>query len=202
MLMIQVMLGGITRLTGSGLSITEWNVITGMVPPLHNQEWQLEFDKYKQTQQYQLLNTGFSLSDFKFIFFWEWFHRFWARLVGVVFIVGFVYLLLKRKLKTEMIRPLLILFLLGALQGAIGWIMVVSGLTGDALYVKPAKLTLHFVFAMGLISYAFWFALQLLYPVTRIRNARSLRRFSIALLVLIFIQVSYGALMAGHKAAA
>ncbi|MDP4212573.1 MAG: COX15/CtaA family protein [Bacteroidota bacterium] len=202
MLMIQVMLGGITRLTGSGLSITEWNVITGVVPPLHNQEWMLEFDKYKQTPQYQLLNTGFSLSDFKFIFFWEWFHRFWARLVGVVFIVGFVYLLLKRKLKTEMIRPLLILFLLGALQGAIGWIMVVSGLTGDALYVKPAKLALHFVFAMGLISYAFWFALQLLYPVTRIRNARSLRRFSVALLVLIFIQVSYGALMAGHKAAA
>jgi cytochrome c oxidase assembly protein subunit 15 len=161
-----------------------------------------EFDKYKQTPQYHLLNAGFSLSDFKFIFFWEWFHRFWARLVGVVFIVGFVYLLLKRKMKTEMIRPLLILFLLGALQGAIGWIMVVSGLSGDALYVAPAKLALHFVFALGLIAYAFWFCLQLLFPVTRIRNARGLRRFSKVLLVLIFFQLIYGALMAGHKAAA
>ncbi len=118
MLLIQVMLGGITRLTGSGLSITEWNVITGTIPPLSHQQWMIEFDKYKQTPQYHLLNTGFSLSDFKFIFFWEWFHRFWARLVGVVFIVGFVYLLLKRKMKTEMIKPLLILFLLGALQGS------------------------------------------------------------------------------------
>lgn len=196
MLLVQVMLGGITRLTGSGLSITEWNVITGTIPPLSHQQWMIEFDKYRQTPQYHLLNTGFSLSDFKFIFFWEWFHRFWARLVGVVFIVGFVYLLLKRKMKTEMIKPLLILFLLGALQGAIGWIMVASGLTGDALYVKPTRLALHFVFALVLISYAFWFALHLMFPVTRIRNARGLRRFSKVLIGLIFLQVIYGALMA------
>ncbi len=202
MLVIQVMLGGITRLSGSGLSITEWNVFTGAVPPMNQQQWTVEFNKYKQTPQYHLLNAGFSLSDFKFIFFWEWFHRFWARLVGVVFIVGFVYLLLKRKLKTEMIHPLLILFLLGAFQGLIGWIMVASGLTGDALYVKPAKLALHFVFALGLISYAFWFSLHLLFPVTRIRNARGLRRFSVVLVVLIFIQVIYGSLLAGHNAAA
>jgi cytochrome c oxidase assembly protein subunit 15 len=202
MLLIQVMLGGITRLTGSGLSITEWNVITGTIPPLNQQQWMIEFDKYRQTPQYHLLNAGFSLSDFKFIFFWEWFHRFWARLVGVVFIVGFVYLLLKRKMKTEMIKPLLILFLLGALQGAIGWIMVASGLTGDALYVKPTRLALHFVFALVLISYAFWFSLHLLFPVTRIRNARGLRRFCKVLLGLIFFQLIYGALMAGHKAAA
>ena len=202
MLVIQVMLGGITRLSGSGLSITEWNVFTGVVPPMNQQQWMVEFDKYKQTAQYHLLNAGFSLSDFKFIFFWEWFHRFWARLVGVVFILGFVYLLLKRKLKTEMIRPLLMLFLLGAIQGLIGWIMVASGLTGDALYVKPTKLALHFVFALGLISYAFWFSLHLLFPVTRIRNARGLRRFSVVLVVLLFIQVIYGSLLAGHKAAA
>jgi cytochrome c oxidase assembly protein subunit 15 len=202
MLMIQVVLGGITRLTGSGLSITEWNVVTGAVPPLHQAQWIQEFDKYKKTPQYLLLNSGFTLADFKFIFFWEWFHRFWARLVGVVFVVGFVYLLLKRKLKTEMIRPLLILFLLGALQGVIGWIMVVSGLSGDALYVAPLKLALHFVFALGLISYAFWFSLQLLFPVSRIRNAKGLRRFSIVLLGMIFIQVTYGALLAGHKGAA
>jgi cytochrome c oxidase assembly protein subunit 15 len=202
MLVIQVMLGGITRLTGSGLSITEWDVFTGALPPLNQQQWMVQFDKYRQTPQFHLLNSGFGLSDFKFIFFWEWFHRFWARLVGLVFVVGFVYLLLKRKMKTEMIRPLLILFLLGALQGAIGWIMVASGLTGDSLYVKPLKLALHFVFALGLISYAFWFSLQLLFPVTRIRNAKGLRRFSKVLVGIVFLQLTYGALMAGHKAAA
>src|SRR5450432_1021329 len=202
MLFIQVLLGGITRLTGSGLSITEWNVFTGTIPPLHPQQWSAEFEKYKQTPQFHLLNADFSLSDFKFIFFWEWFHRLWARLVGVVFLVGFVVLLYKRKLKSELITPLLILFLLGLLQAAVGWIMVASGLTGDALYVKPTKLALHFIFAIGLISYAFWFSLKLLIPVIRIRNARGLRLFCISLLVLVFTQLLFGALMAGNKAAA
>ncbi len=202
MLFIQVLLGGITRLTGSGLSITEWNVITGVLPPLSPQQWSAEFDKYKQTPQFHLLNAGFTLSDFKFIFFWEWFHRLWARLVGVVFIVGFVLLLFKRKLKSEMITPLLILFFLGLLQALIGWIMVASGLTGDALYVKPTRLALHFIFAIGLISYAFWFSLRLLISVSRIRNARGIRALSIALVVLVFVQLLYGALMAGNKAAA
>src|ERR1700733_3779441 len=127
MLVIQVILGGITRLTGSGLSITEWDVVTGALPPLNHAQWLEAFDKYRQTPQFRFLNSGFSLSDFKFIFFWEWFHRFWARLVGVVFLVGFAGLLWKRKIRPEMIRPLIILFLLGALQGAVGWIMVVSG---------------------------------------------------------------------------
>ena len=93
MLLVQVILGGITRLTGSGLSITEWNVATGTVPPLNTAQWQDAFDEYRQTPQYRLLNSGFSLADYQFIFFWEWFHRFWARLVGVVFLVGFAWLL-------------------------------------------------------------------------------------------------------------
>jgi cytochrome c oxidase assembly protein subunit 15 len=101
-----------------------------------------------------------------------------------------------------MIMPLLILFFLGAIQAAIGWIMVVSGLSGDALYVKPTKLALYFIFAIGLISYAFWFSLRLLFTVRRIRNARRIRGFSIGLLVLVFVQLLYGALMAGNKAAA
>jgi heme a synthase len=202
MLFIQVMLGGITRLTGSGLSITEWDVFTGAIPPLNQQQWISAFDKYKKTTQFHLLNADFALSDFKFIFFWEWFHRLWARLVGVVFIVGFVLLLYKRKLKSEMIMPLLILFFLGLLQAAIGWIMVTSGLNGDAIYVKPTKLALHFIFAIGLISYSFWFSLKLLFPVTRFRNSRKIWAFSIGLLVLVFIQLLFGALMAGNKAAA
>jgi len=201
MLLIQVVLGGITRLTGSGLSITEWNVVTGALPPLNEQHWITEFEKYKQTPQYRLLNTAFTLSDFKFIFFWEWFHRFWARLIGVVFLVGFVYLVAKRYLKQDMQKPLLILFLFGALQGAIGWIMVASGLTGDAVYVKPTRLALHFIFALGLISYAWWFALELRVRKTaRIQNG-PLRTFTWVLLIILVVQLIFGALMAGHKAA-
>lgn len=210
MLLIQVILGGITRLTGSGLSITQWNVVTGILPPLNEAQWQDAFYRYRQTPQYHILNFGFTLGDFKFIFFWEWFHRFWARMVGVVFLVGFIGLLLKGKMKTEMIRPLLILFLLGALQGAIGWIMVASGLTGDAIYVEPIRLALHFVFALGLVVYAFWFALQLSVPRQALLTANAgnahpdlvtLRRWTVALLIVLFFQLLFGALMAGHKAA-
>lgn len=201
MLLIQVVLGGITRLTGSGLSITEWNVITGTLPPLNETRWVEEFNKYKQTPQYQLLNTDFTLGDFKFIFFWEWLHRFWARLIGVVFIVGFVYMVSKKRLKKSMEKPLLILFLLGALQGAIGWIMVASGLTGDAVYVKPTRLALHFTFALALICYAYWFALVLLVPQNQKVPARSVRNWSWIIMVLLFFQLIYGALMAGHRAA-
>lgn len=201
MLVIQVILGGVTRLTGSGLSITEWNVITGTIPPLNEDAWIKEFEKYKQTPQYQLLNIDFQLSDFKFIFFWEWLHRFWARLIGVVFIIGFVYLLSKKILKNEMIRPLLILFLLGALQGAVGWIMVASGLTGEAVYVKPTRLALHFIFAMVLITYAFWFMLVLAVPKNELIVSPRINTFTGWLLLLTTIQMVFGALMAGHKAA-
>jgi heme a synthase len=202
MLLIQVVLGGITRLTGSGLSITEWNIVTGTLPPLTDSQWQHAFDKYRQTQQFRFINSGFGLSDFKFIFFWEWFHRFWARMVGVVFIVGFAYLLWKKKMKATMIRPLLILFLLGALQGAVGWIMVASGLKCDAVYVQPTRLALHFVFALGLIVYAFWFVLQMTVPFQENVRNRGLRRWTGLITTTLFIQLLYGALMAGHQAAA
>ena len=201
MLLIQVALGGITRLTGSGLSITEWNIITGALPPLNEQQWLTVFSKYKQTPQFQLLNIDFTLSDFKFIFFWEWLHRFWARLIGIVFITGFIYLVARKYLKKDMQKPLLILFLLGALQGAIGWIMVASGLTGDAVYVKPTRLALHFVFALGLIAYAFWFFLQLQIPHDQKTVNRGIRQFTLVMLCLLAIQLVFGALMAGHKAA-
>lgn len=201
MLVVQVILGGITRLTGSGLSITEWNVVTGAVPPLTDQRWAEEFAKYQQTPQYELLNSDFTITDFKFIFFWEWFHRFWARMIGVVFLVGFVWLLAKEHLKREMINPLLFLFFFGAFQGAIGWIMVASGLTGDAVYVKPTKLAMHFIFALGLISCAFWFALQLRVPNKAKRAAPTLRKWTWWIIGLLFVQLIFGALMAGHKAA-
>ncbi len=200
MLLIQVILGGITRLTGSGLSITEWNVVTGALPPLNQQRWMIEFDKYRQTPQYHLLNTEFTLSDFKFIFFWEWFHRLWARLIAVAFLIPFVIFLLQRRIKREMVGPLISLFLFGAFQGAIGWIMVLSGLTGDAVYVKPTKLALHFVFALGLIAYAYWVGLKWMYSGERIYFPK-LRSLTIFIIVVIFVQLVFGSLMAGLKGA-
>jgi len=201
MIIIQVLLGGITRLTGSGLSITEWNVVTGTLPPMNEQQWLTEFDKYKQTPQFSLLNFDFTLQDFKFIFFWEWFHRFWARLIGVVFAVPFIIFLVQKRFKPSMVKPMLILFLLGALQGAIGWIMVASGLTGDAIYVKPTKLALHFIFALGLLCYAFWFALELLVPKEKLIVNTSIRKWSWWIIAILGVQLIYGAFMAGHKAA-
>lgn len=201
MLIIQILLGGITRLTGSGLSITEWDVVTGSLPPLNETAWLQEFDKYKATPQFKLLNTDFNLGDFKFIFFWEWFHRLWARMMGMVFAVGFIYFLVRKSFKQEMIKPLIILFLLGALQGAVGWIMVASGLVGDAVYVKPTRLALHFILAMALLSYTFWFVLQLKVKKEQITKHAGAFNFTIALLVLLIVQLLFGALMAGHKAA-
>jgi cytochrome c oxidase assembly protein subunit 15 len=201
MLIIQILLGGITRLTGSGLSITEWDVITGSLPPLNEKQWLHEFHKYQQTPQYRLLNFNFTLGNFKFIFFWEWFHRFWGRLIGIAFAIPFVIFLIQKRFRPGMIKPLIILFLLGALQGAVGWIMVASGLTGDAIYVKPTKLAMHFVLACILISYAFWFGLQLKVKKESLVVNKSLRNFTWVLLVLLFIQLVFGALLAGHKGA-
>ncbi len=201
MIIIQILLGGVTRLTGSGLSITEWDVITGTLPPLNEQQWLIEFNKYKQTSQFQVLNYDFTLDDFKFIFFWEWFHRFWARLIGVVFVIPFIIFLFQKRFKAEMIKPLIILFLLGALQGAVGWIMVASGLTGDAIYVKPARLMLHFILALGLLCYTFWFAMQLVVPGEKRLIHKPLRKLTFIVMGVLVIQLAFGALMAGHKAA-
>jgi len=201
MTIVQIALGGITRLTGSGLSITEWDVVTGSLPPLNQSAWLAEFEKYQATPQYRLLNSNFSLANFKFIFFWEWFHRLWARLIGLVFAAGFVYFLANKKFEKSMVWPLVLLFALGGMQGAIGWIMVASGLEGDAIYVKPTRLALHFVFALGLLCYTFWFALQLRLPVHKRLANKALYRFSGLVLALLVVQLGYGALMAGHKAA-
>ncbi len=209
MTVIQIALGGITRLTGSGLSITEWDVVTGALPPMNEAHWQELFAKYKTTPQFQLLNFDFNLANFKFIFFWEWFHRLWARTIGLVFAIGFIYFFVKKYFKPSMIKPLVVLFLLGALQGAIGWIMVASGLEGDAVYVKPTRLALHFIFALGLLAYTYWFALSLKANAIQKSNVSAEGQFKLAgirkwawvIILILFFQLIYGALMAGHKAA-
>lgn len=201
MIIIQVLLGGITRLTESGLSITEWKPITGALPPLNDAAWMAEFDKYKNTDQFKYVHQSFSLSDFKFIFFWEWFHRLWARLMGVVFLIGFVYFLATKKFKKEMIAPMVILFVLGGLQGAIGWIMVKSGLVPEKYFVGHVELTTHFVAALILLSYTLWFALKLLIrPEQKIVHV-SLQRSLLVILIVFFFQLIYGGFMAGMRAA-
>jgi cytochrome c oxidase assembly protein subunit 15 len=201
MIVVQILLGGITRLTGSGLSITEWDVVTGTLPPLNETGWLTEFDKYRQTPQYRLLNSDFTLADFKFIFFWEWFHRLWGRLIGLVFAAGFIYFLATRKFARSMVAPLVVLFVLGGLQGAIGWIMVASGLVGDAVYVRPTRLALHFVFALGLLCYTLWFALKLMVPPAQRIRQEKLSNLLVFMLFFLVLQLAFGALMAGHKAA-
>ena len=228
MLIIQVLLGGITRLTGSGLSITEWKPIMGALPPMNDNDWNIAFEKYKNIAQYKYINNHFTLGDFKLIFFWEWFHRLWARLIGVAFIIPFIYFLVKGYFKKWMINPLIVLFLLGALQGAIGWIMVQSGLNQEDLYVSHIRLAAHFIAAMVLICYAIVFGMMLRYPrrgndkpvadskgvlsdthetgeTHRVPNAfihsRGLWNFTLFVLVVLTVQLCYGAFMAGLKAA-
>ncbi len=202
MIMIQVVIGGITRLTESGLSITEWKPITGFLLPGSEEAWMREFDKYRNTDQFKYVHQHFSLSDFKFIFFWEWFHRVWARLLGVVFLVGFIYFIATKKFDKTMIRPMVILFLLGALQGLVGWIMVKSGLVPEKFYVGHVELTTHFIAAIILLVYTLWFALSLLPFMQQNIHVPALKTQLRFLSVLLFFQLMYGGFMAGLKAAA
>jgi cytochrome c oxidase assembly protein subunit 15 len=201
MIMIQVLIGGLTRLTGSGLSITEWQPILGAFPPMNEQAWQLAFDKYKEIAQFKQLNSHFNLSDFKFIYFWEWFHRDWARLMGLVFIFPFIYFLIKKKIRKDMVKPLIILFILGGLQGAIGWIMVQSGLNAQNLYVSHIRLAVHFISALALLSYTLWFAMKVSISSDQSLHVPFLKKLNIWLLLLITLQLIYAAFMAGLHAA-
>lgn len=201
MIIVQVLLGGITRLTGSGLSITEWKPILGALPPMSDAAWQDAFGKYQQIAQSKYLNNHFTISDFKSIYFWEWLHRNWARLISVVFAVPFVYFIIKKKIHKSMIRPMVVLFLLGALQGLIGWVMVKSGLNEEDLYVSHIRLAVHFIAALGLLWYTLWFALKLSVPADSIVSAPGLRKLAGWILAILTLQLIYGAFMAGLHAA-
>lgn len=201
MIMVQVLLGGITRLTGSGLSITDWDPIIGAIPPLNHHDWMVAFHKYQQTPQFRLINSDFTLQNFKFIFFWEWFHRLWARALGVVFLIPFIIFLIQKRFIRGMVRPMIILFLLGGLQGLVGWIMVQSGLVGDRTSVNHFKLAAHFISAMILLCYTLWFALRLLIRDADRSLAPGLHQYTLWMIIILGIQLIYGAFMAGLHAA-
>lgn len=193
-----VLVGGMTRLTDSGLSITEWRPVTGAIPPLSADDWAAEFSKYQEIPQYQTMNKGMSLDAFKEIYWWEWTHRFLGRLIGFVFAVPFLYFLIRRRLPARLLPGLGAVFLLGALQGAIGWWMVASGLV-DRVSVAPYRLAVH-------LSLAFLIFAALLWTARSLRAAEpqavpgSVRAGAWALLVLAFVQVALGALVAGLDA--
>lgn len=201
MLVIQVLLGGITRLTGSGLSITEWKPILGAIPPMNEAAWQAAFQKYQGIAQYQYVNSDFTLSNFKGIYFWEWLHRDWARLIGLVFLLPFVFFLVRGYFKRWMVGPFIILFLLGALQGLVGWIMVQSGLNDTDIRVSHIRLAMHFMAAMVLVVYTFWFALCVCVAEEYRIHHRSVSRWTVGVIAVLSVQLVWGAFMAGLRAA-
>jgi cytochrome c oxidase assembly protein subunit 15 len=202
MVFAMVVIGGITRLTESGLSITEWNVVSGAIPPFTHADWVRLFDLYKQTPQYQEVAgpAGMTLSGFKFIFFWEWVHRLLGRIIGLVFFVGVGWYAVKRAIPRGFGWRLLALFVLGGLQGAVGWFMVMSGLEGRT-EVSPYRLSAHLLFALFLFSALIWTALDLRrvekHPDARPARLTGWGAFALAIL---FIQLLLGAWVAGFRA--
>ncbi len=163
MIFAMVVIGGVTRLTWSGLSIPEWQPVTGAMPPLSAADWQTEFAKYQQTSQYKLLNAGMSLADFKTIYLWEYAHRLWGRLIGFVYLLPFLYFLVRRRIPRRLTWPLAGIFALGGCQGALGWYMVESGLA-DRIEVSQYRLTAHLALALVIYAATLWTALGLLRP--------------------------------------
>lgn len=198
LIFLMVVIGGITRLTGSGLSITEWKPIMGSVPPLNDHDWQIAFEKYQQIPQFQKINAHFELEDFKSIYWWEFIHRQLGRLIGLVFLIPFLYFLLTKQLDRVTIRKALFLFLLGALQGFLGWFMVSSGLA-DRTSVSHIRLAIHLVTAFVTFGFTFWYALELSRPVSKEANNSAPGMINLIFSILI-IQIVYGAFVAGMHA--
>jgi heme a synthase len=198
---LMVVIGGLTRLTGSGLSITEWQPVTGVIPPLSDAAWRAEFAKYQGTPQYELINRGLGLAGFKSIYWWEWTHRLLGRVLGVVFLIPFLLFLRQRRIDRGIAIRLGIIFLLGATQGALGWWMVQSGLTGARVAVSQYRLAAHLGLAIILFGYVFWTALEIgRARRTQMATAARFAPFAFMLVALIFVQIILGALMAGLDA--
>ena len=200
LLFIMVVVGGITRLTNSGLSMTDWHLVTDTFPPLTEESWQQAFDEYKKFPEYQKINihNDFTLDDYQFIYFWEWFHRFIGRIIGLVFIIPFVYFLIRKRLDSSTIKKCIVLLLMGGFQGFLGWFMVKSGLI-DNPDVSHFRLSLHLTFAFLTFAYTLWVALDLLYP-ERQTVFVSLRNTARLALTILILQIIYGGFVAGLNA--
>ncbi len=194
-----VIIGGITRLTGSGLSITEWNLISGTLPPLSEQEWLVMFEKYKQFPEYQKLNFGMDLAGFKQIFMWEYLHRLLGRFIGFVFIVPFLYFLYRKMLAPWLVKRLIFILSMGMAQGVMGWVMVMSGLS-EMPHVSHYRLAAHLTLALLLVAVILWTVADLVAPAKD--NATSKRpAYTLSWVVAsaILLQIVLGAFVAGLK---
>ena len=198
LIFIMVVVGGITRLTHSGLSISNYKLISGTIPPMNEAEWQEAFDIYKQYPEYQKLNNHFTLQDFKDIYFWEWLHRVIGRFIGVVFFIPFLYFLIKKQLTNSTIKKAIVLLILGGFQGFLGWYMVKSGLV-DRPDVSHYRLAAHLTTAFITFAYTFWVALDIIYPNKKAIE-KQLRNFIRITLGVLILQIIYGAFVAGLDA--
>lgn len=198
LIFIMVVVGGITRLTHSGLSISNYKLISGTIPPMNDVEWQEAFDLYKQYPEYQKLNNHFNIQDFKDIYFWEWLHRFIGRFIGLVFIIPFLYFLIKKQLSKSTIKKSILLLALGGFQGFLGWYMVKSGLV-ERPDVSHYRLALHLTTAFITFSFALWITLDIKFPEKKVVNA-SLKNLLRITFILVIIQIIWGAFVAGLDA--
>jgi cytochrome c oxidase assembly protein subunit 15 len=199
LVLAMVVVGGATRLTDSGLSITEWKPVTGALPPMSAQDWADEFARYKEIPQYQQVNKGMTLEAFQAIYWWEWSHRLLGRLVGAVFALPFAYFLIRREMPRRLIIRCTGLFVLGGLQGAVGWWMVASGLV-DRVSVAPERLAIHLGLAFALLGALMWTALDAWSGAPRQTVPSPWTRGAWVLIGLIFFQILLGALVAGNDA--
>lgn len=203
MVFVQIVIGGITRLTDSGLSITEWNVIKGVLPPLTEESWLDAFEKYKThaKTQFEAIHADMSLSEFKFIYFWEYFHRLWARSMGFVFLFPFLYFWRKGYISKPLMKHLIAVVIGAAVVASFGWIMVASGLnTPHYAWVNAYKLTIHLSLAITLFAYLLWITLKVIQPQTEDGHFSTLRRWAWGITAVIAVQLVLGGLMSGMKA--
>jgi cytochrome c oxidase assembly protein subunit 15 len=205
LVVVMIAVGGLTRLTDSGLSITEWRPLTGALPPMSEAAWQSEFDKYRAIPEYQLQNKGMTMSEFQFIYWWEWGHRQLGRVIGLVWAIGFFGFLLTKNIPNGWTSRMLLLGALGGLQGAVGWWMVSSGLTGTMLDVASYRLATHLGLAFVILGFISWYVFQLGQTekdLIQRRRMREMRLFSMGtgLMHLAFLQILLGALVAGIDA--
>ncbi|MEQ8178910.1 MAG: COX15/CtaA family protein [Amphiplicatus sp.] len=195
---LMVVVGGATRLTDSGLSITEWRPVTGAIPPLSEADWHSEFEKYRQIPEYRLVNKGMSLNEFKEIYWWEWGHRFLGRLLGVAFLLPLIFFAATGRIDQKLGARLLAIFALGGAQGALGWYMVSSGLS-DRVDVSQYRLAAHLALAVMLLALMFWIALDLQKPPAKAKRPR-LFHGALALAGAVYAQMILGAFVAGLRA--
>ena len=198
MVLLIIIIGGLTRLTDSGLSMTDWKPLLGVIPPLSQDKWLIVFEMYKQTPEFKIVNRSMTLEEFKFIFWWEWFHRVFARLIGVVFIIPLIYFLIKKQVSKSLLLRLPIVFIFGIFQAFVGWWMVKSGLSENP-YVSPYRLTFHLLNALIIFSILLWIAMDYKHSLkTNFLSKPFSQDFLVFFsIVLVFITIGTGGFMAG-----